>query len=143
MRNALFACVVGVAIVTAATSCSSDDKGSSDGPVAVEARENGKVYSLAADTTSVSAGSVTFKLSNKGTIQHEMVVLKTDEPINGLTVGADNKVSEDASVGEVGEINAGASGTVTLDLKPGKYVLVCNIALHYGLGMRTAFTVTG
>ena len=143
MRRALFACVVGVAIVTTATSCSSDDKGSSDGSVAVEARENGKVYSLVADKTSVPAGSVTFHLSNRGTIQHEMVVLKTDEPIDGLTVGADKKVSEDASVGEVGEINAGASGTVTIDLKPGKYVLVCNIALHYGLGMRTAFTVTG
>jgi len=26
-------------------------------------------------------------------------------------------------------------------MKPGKYVLVCNIALHYGLGMRAPLTV--
>ena len=37
---------------------------------------------------------------------------------------------------------AGAkTGTVTLDLKPGKYVLVCNIEKHYAQGMRSAFTV--
>jgi uncharacterized cupredoxin-like copper-binding protein len=29
-----------------------------------------------------------------------------------------------------------------LDLKEGKYVLVCNIEKHYGLGMRTLLTVT-
>lgn len=143
MRKVLVACAVGVVIVTAASSCSSDSKGSSGVSVAVEARENGKVYSLVADRTTVPAGPVTIKLSNKGIIQHEMVVLKTDEPIDGLVVGDDHKVSEDASVGEVGEIGAGTSGTVTLDLIPGNYALVCNIALHYGLGMRTAFTVTG
>ena len=142
MRNAISAVAIGVIVVLAASSCSSDDKSSSDGSVAVEARENGKAYSLVADTTSVPKGSVTFKLSNKGTVQHEMVVLKTDEPIDGLAVGADNEVSEDTSVGEVAEIDAGTSGTVTIDLAPGKYVLVCNIALHYGLGMRTAFIVT-
>jgi uncharacterized cupredoxin-like copper-binding protein len=30
---------------------------------------------------------------------------------------------------------------VTIDLTPGKYVLICNIAGHYVLGMRTGFTV--
>ncbi|CAB4897648.1 unannotated protein [freshwater metagenome] len=60
-----------------------------------------------------------------------------------MVVGADNKVSEDTTVGEVSELDAGKTGTVTLDLKPGKYVLVCNIEKHYAQGMRAAFTVTG
>src|SRR6266545_2093854 len=32
--------------------------------------------------------------------------------------------------------------STTIDLKPGNYVLVCNIERHYEKGMRTAFTVT-
>jgi len=91
---------------------------------------------------SVPAGKVTFTLKNTGTVKHEMVVLKTDTPYDQLTVDKDNKVSEDTSVGEVSELDAGKTGTVTLDLKPGKYVLVCNIAKHYEMGMRAPFTVT-
>jgi len=30
---------------------------------------------------------------------------------------------------------------VTLDLAPGKYVLICNVAGHYQLGMHISFTV--
>ena len=136
-------CVIGVVAVVATSSCSSDSKSTSGMSVDVEARESGEVYSLVADRASVPAGSVTIKLSNKGTMQHEMVVLKTDDPIDGLAVDADQKVSEDSSVGEVGELDVGTSGTVTLDLAAGNYVLVCNIEGHYGHGMRTAFSVTG
>ena len=84
----------------------------------VEARENGEVYSLVANRASVPAGSVTIKLSNKGTMQHEMVVLETDDPIDGLAVDADQKVSENSSVGEVGEIDAGTSGVATPNEQP-------------------------
>ena len=33
--------------------------------------------------------------------------------------------------------------TVSADLKPGKYELVCHVAGHYAAGQRSAFTVTG
>jgi uncharacterized cupredoxin-like copper-binding protein len=73
-----------------------------------------------------------------------MVVLKTDEAIDALKIdAATNRVSEDTTVGEVGETDIGKTGSVTIDLKPGKYILVCNIEKHYGQGMRVAFTVTG
>jgi len=32
-------------------------------------------------------------------------------------------------------------GAVTATLEPGQYVLICNVAGHYGLGMRTALKV--
>jgi uncharacterized cupredoxin-like copper-binding protein len=70
-----------------------------------------------------------------------MVVLKTDTPADQLEVNAEDKVSEDDSVGEVSETPEGESGSVTLDLEAGNYVLVCNIAKHYSQGMYTAFTV--
>jgi uncharacterized cupredoxin-like copper-binding protein len=53
-----------------------------------------------------------------------------------------NKVSEDASVGEVSETDKGKTVTKTLDLAAGKYVLVCNIEKHYAQGMRSVFTVS-
>ena len=113
--------------------------------VHVEATDQDQTHqSFKFDTTSVAAGKVTFTLKNSGNRQHELIVLKTDTPFDALTVNpADNKVSEDSSVGEISETDAGKTGTVTLDLKPGKYVLVCNIEKHYAQGMKSAFTVTG
>jgi uncharacterized cupredoxin-like copper-binding protein len=104
----------------------------------------------------VAAGDVAFAVKNAGTIEHEMLVLKTDTAFDKLPVvdagdppvsvktGAD-KVDEATSVGETGDPNlkAGESRTFTVKkLVPGHYVLVCNIAKHYGLGMRAAFTVS-
>lgn len=111
-------------------------------PVAAEAGDTSDtVQFLKVSPATVAAGPVTFTLTNNGTKNHEMVVLKTDTPYDQLEIGADDRVSEDTSVGEIGEIKAGTTGTVTLDLAPGSYVLVCNIAKHYGQGMQGSFTV--
>jgi len=91
---------------------------------------------------SAAAGSITFVVKNTGTIEHEMVVLKTDTPFDALEVDAEGKVSEDTSIGEVAEFAAGTTKSVTLDVPAGSYALVCNIAKHYGMGMRAAFTAT-
>ena len=82
-----------------------------------------------------------FKVQNQGTIIHEMVVLKTTTPFDQLPV-ANDKVSESKRAGEVGSIGKGKTKSKTLKLKAGSYALVCNIAKHYGLGMRAGFTVT-
>jgi mono/diheme cytochrome c family protein/uncharacterized cupredoxin-like copper-binding protein len=102
--------------------------------------------------TLVNAGKVTFVVKNAGTIVHELIVLKTSTPFDQLPIvdGGDppapvtsgaNKVSEETSVGETGDVAKGTTKSVTLTLKKGSYVLVCNIAQHYGLGMRAIFTV--
>jgi len=101
---------------------------------------------------SAKAGNVTFTVKNSGTVIHELIVLKTDTPSEQLPIvdagdpphkvstGA-NKVDEKTSVGETGNIGKGKSKSVTLTLKAGNYVLVCNLAKHYGLGMRSPFKV--
>ncbi len=111
---------------------------------------------LVAATKTAPTGDVTFVVKNTGTIEHEMVVLKTDtafdkipvvdsgDPPAPVATGAD-KIDEAAKVAETGDPNLKAGDTRTFTAKgltAGKYVLVCNIAKHYGLGMRTAFTVT-
>jgi uncharacterized cupredoxin-like copper-binding protein len=149
------ALVLGAALVVA---CSSDNNSSTNtngggGGVTVPAATGAAVSLIAGDKsdteqfftltpTSATAGAVTFTFQNTGTRQHEMVVLKTDTPYDQLPVGTDNKVSEDASVGEISETDPGKTVTQTFDLAAGNYVLVCNIEKHYQQGMRVAFTVT-
>lgn len=112
-------------------------------PVAVTAADTSDTaQTLTVTPASVKAGKVTFTFKNTGNRQHEMIVLKTDEAPDKLVIGADNKVSEDKSVGEISETDKGKTVTKTFDLAAGNYVLVCNIEKHYGQGMRSAFTVT-
>ena len=111
---------------------------------------------LVASPGSIAAGDVTFVVKNTGTIDHEMVVLKTDTAFDKLpvTFGGDppapvasggDKVSEEGNVGETGEpdVAPGTTRTFTIkNMKAGKYALVCNIAKHYPKGMRAPLTVT-
>ena len=156
MRRLVRSAAVAALMVGLVTGCGSSKKAasSSDGGVTAAPAANGVPVGVTAgdksdteqfltvDPVTVKAGPVTFTFKNTGTRQHEMIVLKTDEAFDALKIGADNKVSEDASVGEVSETDAGKTVVKTLDLKAGKYVLVCNIEKHYGQGMRSAFTVT-
>jgi len=106
--------------------------------------------------TTAPAGDVTFNVKNLGTVDHEMIVLKTDTPFDQIpvadsgdppapvTTGAD-KVDEANNIGETGDPNLKPGDTRTFTIKnlaPGHYVFVCNLAKHYGLGMRAAFTVS-
>ena len=108
-------------------------------------------WAIEPSVVEVKAGQVTFNAKNLSTKEeHEMVVVKTDLGLFDLPKGSDGKVDEEGAgmtaVGEISETAAGASGTVTLDLAPGKYLLICNIVdadgtAHYGSGMSTAFIV--
>ena len=57
---------------------------------------------------------------------------------------SESRVDEDKMVGvlgEVSELEPGKTGALRLDLKPGKYLLFCNIPGHFTSGMWTIFTV--
>ena len=98
---------------------------------------------MTTDPTSVAAGTVTFTVTNEGVKKHEFVVLKTDVAADKLHVEGDEVVEDDYdSPGEIGDLPAGATDTLTLDLPAGKYVLICNLKGHYRMGMYTPFTVT-
>src|SRR6266498_1805787 len=121
----------GVTVTTAA----------SGGPTVVNVaggeKPDGKYY-LTATPGSVKAGPTTITFTNVGKKVHEVIILKTDTPAGQLKVGADHKIS----VGEDSETDAGKTKSTTINLKPGTYVFVCNIARHYEKGMYTAFTVS-
>ncbi len=114
------------------------------------------------EVTSAPAGEVTFVANNEGTIEHELVIIKTDLPHDAMpTHEMDHEmvgvVDEEAAgieiIDEIEEFSAGGSESLTLNLGPGNYVLICNIGSeeeggehgghesHYQEGMHTAFTV--
>lgn len=144
MRHLRKTLVVLPLVVFPLTACSSDSATSAATTISVQVHDvpDSDQWPLAPTPATAVAGKVTFSVKNTGTIQHEMVVLKTHTPFDQLQVDAAGKVGEDASVGEVSEFAAGSTKSVQLDLSAGSYVLVCNIEGHYGKGMRAAFTVT-
>jgi len=109
-------------------------------------------WSVAPDKTEISAGSVTFEVSNTGPNDiHEFVVIRTDLAAGALPVDSTGKVDEAGGgmevEGEIEDIAVDGSDSLTLDLAAGSYILLCNIydedehEAHYSEGMRAAFTV--
>lgn len=98
---------------------------------------------VALTVPSVSAGTVTFKVVNSGTVVHSLVLIKTDTPQDKMPADAKDpsKIQETGSVLATGQIQAGQSKEFTRDLAAGKYVIVCNEPAHYLVGMHTEFSV--
>ena len=104
-------------------------------------------FKVVLSSAQAAAGTVTFTITNRGTVTHEFVVLKTDLATEKLQTTGDGEVDEEsaelAGIDEIEDIAAGARASLKVDLEPGRYVLICNLAGHYGGGMRTAFEVIG
>ena len=99
-------------------------------------------YKIVTDRPTIAGGHVVVGIRNHAAMAHELKVIKTDVAPDQLPVdSATAKVKEDGKVGELLNIAAGASRKLVLELAPGKYVLICNIAGHYQLGMRVGLEV--
>ena len=97
------------------------------------------------DVATVAAGTVTFQVTNASKdLIHEMILSPAPADGQGFAYLADQyRVDEAAAgqLGEVSELDPGKSGSLTVDLKPGKYVLYCNLPAHFMNGMWTEITV--
>ncbi|HSD82737.1 MAG TPA: hypothetical protein VLG46_02705 [Anaerolineae bacterium] len=103
-------------------------------------------FGIALSSDVIKPGKVTFVVKNNATDQtHEFLVTQTDHPQDQIPVEAGAaQFSEDSLnvLGEVEDIDSGAIKRLTLELTPGRYVLVCNLPGHYQGGMHAEFTVT-
>ena len=110
-----------------------------------------KEWSITSTVNQVRDGNVRFVVTNDGQFPHEFVIVKSDLGIGALPV-VDGKVDQEkvATVDEIEPFGAGETQSKTVDLTPGKYVLLCNIVerppgepvkSHYQEGMRAAFVV--
>lgn len=97
-------------------------------------------FSLKPSPKSISSGKVTFNVRNNGSDRHELVVIRTTKAASKLPQKG-GRASEKGRVGDTGVFAGGKSRKLTVTLKKGRYVLVCNLPGHYAGGMRAGFTV--
>jgi uncharacterized cupredoxin-like copper-binding protein len=97
-------------------------------------------YAMTPEPTEISAGTVTFEVTNEGTIEHAMVVIKTDKGAANLAILPNGNVDKTGAVDEI-VLAADESGDLEVDLEPDAYALVCNLPGHYFEGMYADFTV--
>ena len=122
-----------------------------DGTVNVtleDASEGGNLSGMKMTATpdSVKAGRITIHATNKSqALVHEVIVVLP--PANGAPLPYDDKTGrviekQIKDLGEVSDLPPGKSGSLTVRLVPGNYLLICNQPNHYKAGMWTKLTVT-
>ncbi len=122
---------------------------SSESPVAVDADILAEVkeWAISLSGTSAPAGEVTFGLTNVGNIPHKFIVLRSElsgEELLSQIDPASSRLDEAALdvIGEQAEFSPGKTKTLTLSLEPGRYVVLCNVAGHFGSGMHADLEIT-
>jgi uncharacterized cupredoxin-like copper-binding protein len=116
------------------------------GGVALASRESASVgvtekeFKVTPAVTSVKAGKVTFSVKNVGHVSHEFIVDKTAASASKLKTKGPVAVITGLQ-GKIAPFKPGQTKTLTLTLKPGHYVLLCNLPAHYQAGQRIDFTV--
>ena len=97
------------------------------------------------DTAKVKAGRVTLEAVNLSKdLVHEVLVVPALSEGKELPydIKTDTVVEKRVhSLGEISELKPGAHGKLTLNLKPGTYLLLCNQPGHYKSGMSTKLVV--
>lgn len=100
-----------------------------------------------ATMTTIKAGAVNLEAANFGTIQHELLIFKSDLAPAAYPRDSKGDIVEDGPgitlVSDGENIDPGGTQARTVDLsQPGTYLFVCNIPGHFKAGMFSAVTVT-
>lgn len=102
---------------------------------------------ITVDAVEISAGEVKFIVINESpTFYHALTISPVVDPSRELPYLKDKMMVDEEAAGitaRAKELRPGASGSVTVDMQPGTYILYCNIAGHYAMGMWTIVNVTG
>jgi uncharacterized cupredoxin-like copper-binding protein len=79
---------------------------------------------------------------NGGQVAHEFILVRSSAAAGSLpAAGGDVDEKKLRIVGEIAHVAPGQSKSKTFDLKPGKYVYLCNLPGHYAGGMRGGLSV--
>ena len=97
------------------------------------------------NTSSVHAGRVTLEAVNQSkNLVHELLIVSALPEGKELPYDTKKQILVEKrmhSLGEISELKPGAHGKLTLNLKPGTYLLLCNQPGHYKSGMSTKLVV--
>ena len=101
---------------------------------------------ITANPKTVRRGPVTIKVTNLASqMIHEVIVARVPEGTAKLPYDQNAQRADEDSLqnfGSVNEIDPNKTASLTLELKPGKYMLYCNLPGHYMAGMWTLIDVT-
>ena len=98
--------------------------------------ELGEMY-VKPSTDTVPAGKVKFVVRNVGKVEHELIVARKP-----LMMEGPGMPMHEQGLGMTEHMGPGGRETLTLNMKPGKYELFCNVPGHFAAGQRTSFSVT-
>lgn len=120
-RTALLVTALG--LLAACSSPAATPEGTpEEGVIGVTARE----YSFDPNTISVPAGTVVFRITNRGNEVHEFEIFDANR----------NELDE------IEDIVPGKTADLSIDLAPGEYEYVCKLNAHDRAGMVGTLTVT-
>jgi uncharacterized cupredoxin-like copper-binding protein len=131
--------IAGTAVLFAAGCGGTPSEGSGGLP---ELRVNQRDFRISAPKH-VSAGRVRVELYNKGPDNHELLIVRTDGKelpfrSNGMTVDED---AVEPAVAVALEPEGYGEREALVRLRPGRYMLFCNMSGHYLGGMHRKLTV--
>ena len=137
--GAAVACALLAAL--AASGCGATARGAAGAQVVSVTERD---FTIKASPARVSAGDVVFRARNRGPDAHELIIIRGR--VAGLKLRSDGMtVNEEAlEPSTVGTLEPGAPGSVRelhVKLKPGRYVLLCNMSGHFMGGMHTVVVV--
>ncbi|MCG6888297.1 MAG: cupredoxin domain-containing protein [Gammaproteobacteria bacterium] len=114
--------------------------------VNVKLWDQGSTMGISTDRSQVKTGKITFAVENDSlSLVHEMLVVRVVSFDDTLPYDEEKaRLYEDrvADFGEVTELEPNQSGELAINLKPGKYLLVCNMPGHYKMKMYSDLVVT-
>ncbi|MGN6796521.1 MAG: hypothetical protein ACTHKS_00065 [Gaiellaceae bacterium] len=136
---ALLAIAIGLAMIAAAVVARAN--ASSKGPSIVRVSE--RDFHITLVHGRVSPGTVVFRITNRGPDEHEFIVIHAEGGLpmrpDGITL--DEDTLEKRIVGSVEPAPAGETHDLRLQLKSGRYAVVCNMFGHYMGGMHASLVV--
>lgn len=145
--------ILATAIVATAIAASAPAWAAKKSKLEVEIRE----WNLTISEEKLPAGEIEVTVKNKGKEVHELVFIKLNgnEPVGRLPVDKNGGIDEKTMtwgklIDEVEGMDPGKKAKITLNLKPGRYAVICNvietepdgsIEAHYSMGMFAQLTV--
>ena len=143
IRAAFLAFALVLVPAAALTGCSSDSSSEATGSrIDVTMHD----FGIKVSRHLVAAGKVVLHVTNNGPSTHEINVDLTRYVAGEIPLKRDGlTAAEDATglarIDSIEQVNLHHAGDLTLDLRPGRYVLWCNLEGHYLGGMHEAFDV--
>lgn len=131
-----------VAVMLAALAALAPVGGASAAPAAGQAKVVTVTLSewkLVPSLKRIPAGKVTFVIRNGGKLVHELVLTRTDAASGKLPVS--NGIAKVKALATIRNLAPGQTRRVTVTLRTGKYVLLCNLPAHYQSGQYAGLVV--